>query len=204
VGRCSRIPREDRSLLLIHGLSFDQRRSCGPSSRPWSGPRLVGTDDRCASEGLDCRQAADQGVSFNHPLDTDGREIVTTAGSASGTTATARAIPKIKISRKGWPLRAQATIKRTTIIPARARSGDLIQVPCNGSSLFQRSEHLSDLAEFVSIPVATTTPRPRPYVAIVPGVDHVLPIPNAQIAIGRASLLLLYGTDSPVRAASSI
>ena len=30
-------------------------------------------------------------------------EIVTTAGSASGTTATASAMPKISISKNGWP-----------------------------------------------------------------------------------------------------
>ena len=46
------------------------------------------------------------------------KEIVTTAGRASGTAATARAIPKINISIKGWPRKRPITTMTATMASA--------------------------------------------------------------------------------------
>jgi hypothetical protein len=98
-------------------------------------------------------------------------EIVVTAGRASGTTATASAVPNRSISRKGWPRNSpRATTTSTTTSAARARTIATWSSPsCSG--VFARSIVSSIRAmppNSVSMPVATTSARPRPYVTAVP------------------------------------
>ena len=61
-------------------------------------------------------------------------EMVTTAGSASGTTATASATPKISISMKGWPRnRPRATMMMTSTNATRASAlPTRSRFSCNG------------------------------------------------------------------------
>ena len=92
-------------------------------------------------------------------------EMVTTAGRASGTTATARAMPKISISMNGWPRnKPKATMTATTAKAARARAWPtLSRFSCSGvRRLSTVWSSPAILPNSVCMPVATTTPRPRP------------------------------------------
>ena len=93
------------------------------------------------------------------------REIVTTAGSASGTTATARAIPKITISQNGWPLRiprTRITATTATAAPARTRP-TLSRFSCSGvRRLSTPCSSPAIVPNSVRIPVSTTITDPRP------------------------------------------
>ncbi len=98
-------------------------------------------------------------------------EIVTTAGSASGTAATPRAMPKMNISMNGWPrssprptmMATTTSVALASVLPTRSRlswSGVRpVSTVCSMRAMAPNS---------VFIPVAVTTARPRPYVAAVP------------------------------------
>jgi hypothetical protein len=91
--------------------------------------------------------------------------MVTTAGSASGTTATASATPKMNISMKGWPRkRPRATMMMTTTTAARASAWPTrSRFTCNGVLLVSTASSIrAILPNSVAIPVAPTTARPRP------------------------------------------
>ncbi len=56
----------------------------------------------------------------------------------------------------------------------------------------------------VAIPVATTTPVPRPYVTAVPLYAMFVRSPMDSVSSASAAVVLATGVDSPVNAASSI
>ena len=93
------------------------------------------------------------------------REIVTTAGSASGTTATASAIPKITISTTGRPRRSpRPTTSRTTTNAARP-SARPTRSSSTSSGVLSASTPASRVPMWptsVPAPVPITTARARP------------------------------------------
>ena len=99
-------------------------------------------------------------------------EIVTTAGSASGTTATASAMPKMNMSSSGMPRQTPSA----TIDARRSTSDALASTPpsrsrfsCSGvRPVSTECTRPVMRPNSVSIPVATTTPCPRPRVTSVP------------------------------------
>ena len=99
------------------------------------------------------------------------REMVTTAGSASGTTATARAMPKTSMSIAGRPRTSPtATTSVTTSSAARPSARpSRSRFCCNGvgpDSTVWTSREMRPNS--VDIPVATTAISPRPTATSVP------------------------------------
>ena len=114
--------------------------------------------------------------------------MVTTAGSASGTTATASAIPKITISQSGWPrTRPRTTISATTARAARARMWPTrSRFCCSGvRRLSTRCSRRAIAPNSVPIPVATTDRRSAAIADGRAGVDHVVAIAHGQIRVGE-------------------
>ena len=135
-------------------------------------------------------------------------EMVTTAGSASGTTATARAMPKMSISMNGCPRSRPSghDDRHDHQRGARQHPADLVEV------LLQRRparldvlEHLGDLAE---LGLHARWPRRRrgrgrrSRRSRRRPCSCGRPAPARRPAIG--SVCFSTGTDSPVSAASSI
>ena len=101
----------------------------------------------------------------------NAKEMVTMAGSPSGTAATARLTPVSSISKRGSPRR----------IPAPATMAQIIRQPMaiylpSWSSFFCRGVCSSSISPiipailpiWVPMPVAMTRPTPRPAVRMVP------------------------------------
>ena len=133
-------------------------------------------------------------------------EIVTTAGSASGTTATASAIPNMNISSAGRPrARPITTTSATTmraafasVPPRRSRFSWRGVRPASTVSTIRAIRPNS-----VDMPVATTTAWPRPWTTSVPAYVMFLRSPSARPGSSNAVAVLLAAADSPVSAASS-
>ena len=134
--------------------------------------------------------------------------MVTTAGSASGTTATASATPKMSISTKGWPRNSpRATMTRTTTNAARASAlPTRSRFSCKGvlpvSTVF---EHPRDLAELglhargddqrAAAPVGHGRAR----------VGHVLPVACGQSLVCRVGACAFRPAPTrPSSAASTV
>ena len=131
--------------------------------------------------------------------------MVTTAGRASGTTATASATPKMNISTRGWPRRTpSATTRATTTRAALASEPPARSSPsCRGVRRTSTPSIMPAMRPIsVAGPVATTTPPPRPYVTAVPAKAMFRRSPRA-VSSGRALTSFSTGNDSPVSAASS-
>ena len=132
---------------------------------------------------------------------------VTTAGSPSGMTATATLIavrtrsdadspPIVPISTTSA---ATATPTSASCLPTRSRR------TCNGvSSTCTFCSSVAIRPNSVLIPVATTTPTPRPAATWVPLKARHRRSPSATLSPLMASVCLSTGSDSPVNAASSI
>jgi hypothetical protein len=92
-------------------------------------------------------------------------EMVTTAGRASGTTATASATPKMNISSIGSPRSTPSPAMSTTTTPAAMASTrpTLSRFCCSGvRSCSTPASMPVTRPNSVPRPVSTTTPRPRP------------------------------------------
>lgn len=97
--------------------------------------------------------------------------IVTTAGSASGIAATARLTTVMSISSTGSPRRRPATNTRAQIPSAPTARRRPKPASRFWSGVLTSAVSWSIAAIFptsVAMPVATATPRPRPYVTTVP------------------------------------
>ena len=154
---------------LVTGSGDVQRLPAGvdpPDGHLARGERagLVGSDDRHASERLDGRQPADQDLRFTMRCTPSASEMVTTAGRASGTTATASAMPKITISEELSAHQAEDHDQRDD-----GQGGEGQHTAHPVEVLLQRRPaalHALSIRAIspnsVSMPVATTTADPRP------------------------------------------
>ena len=134
------------------------------------------------------------------------REIVTTAGRASGTTATARAIPKMNISSRGWP---RSTAEDDDHHHHRQRSlgeyaPDFIQVDLQRCLAgLDGFEQLGDFAELRAHAGGDNHGAAAPVGDGGARMNHVAPVAHRQVILRDRSLCFSTGTDSPVSAASS-
>ena len=131
---------------------------------------------------------------------------VTTAGRASGMAATARLMAVSAMSRGTSP-RRMPTTKITAQMPSTAMAKRLPKAArrsCSGVLRSPVSSSVATLPSSVCMPVATTSPRARPCVAVVPLKAMLVRSPSAPTSsAARASVCLATVTDSPVRADSS-
>ena len=131
--------------------------------------------------------------------------MVTTAGSPSGTAATAREIAVRNISPTSRFCRT-ATINSTAQSPTARTLSIVPRSPsrfCNGvisSGVSWISFAIPPIS--VSIPVAVTIPSPRPAVTNVDIYAIFFRSPNGVCSPARKSASFSTGTDSPVSAAS--
>ena len=134
------------------------------------------------------------------------RATVTTAGSPSGMAATARLTAVRNIRSTGWPLATPTanTTPQTTSAATAMRRPRTASRRCSGvCSAGWRCSSSARRPSSVAIPVATTTPAPRPPVTAVPWNAMLRRSASIDSSIsGRGSTCLLTGLDSPVRAAS--
>ncbi len=139
------------------------------------------------------------------------KTAVTTAGKPSGTAATASATPRINTSKMAVkPLTSSTTMIVTIITMAMMMTMTPSSFPVRSSSFCRgvvSGDALLSIPAMrpisVSIPVATTTARPCPYVAAVPLKIILCRSPReASFCMGAAS----FGTGklSPVNAASAV
>lgn len=135
---------------------------------------------------------------------------VTTAGNASGMAATAR-LMAVRAMSSGASPRSTPTTKITTKITAQMPSTAIAKrLPnaarrsCSGMLRSPVSSSVATLPSSVCMPVATTSPRARPWVAVVPLKAKLVRSPSAPTSsAARGSVCLATVTDSPVRADSS-
>ena len=129
------------------------------------------------------------------------------AGNPSGIAATAKEIEVKNISSKSLPWKNEIikirihipTAKNPRIFPSS------LNFFCNGVSSFSScSIILAILPISVFIPVPTTTPTPRPYVARVDIKAILFWSPIGISLSGKKEASFSEGTDSPVKADSSI
>ena len=134
--------------------------------------------------------------------------MVTTAGRPSGMAATASETAIRNISSAGSP-RATPSPNTAAQMASAAMASHLPNWPrrcCSGvasSSPACRSSAIRPMA--VAMPVETTSPRARPIVTAVP--EKAMFRWSAGVAAptsGSGTVILATGSDSPVRAASSI
>ncbi|MNU96636.1 hypothetical protein D3C71_866810 [compost metagenome] len=131
---------------------------------------------------------------------------MTTAGSASGMAATAR-LMAVRAMSSGASPRSTPTTKITAQMPSTAIAKRLPKAArrsCSGVLRSPVSSSVATLPSSVCMPVATTKPRARPCVAVVPLKAMLVRSPSAPTSTAaRASVCLATVTDSPVRADSS-
>ncbi len=135
------------------------------------------------------------------------RDIVTTAGNASGIAATARLTAVRNIKRGASPLKSPVvkTIAHITITVIPSLCPNFDSLFCRG--VRTSSSSCSKEAIFPSsvfIPVETTMPVPRPYDTVVPLKAMFTLSPSGINFSSSVHMLFSTGTDSPVSAASSI
>ena len=116
-------------------------------------------------------------------------EMVTTAGKASGTTATARAMPKMSISMKGCPRTNpkrddDGNHHKAALCQGRA---DLIQILLErGLARFQLSAAVGRSCQTRSAcRWRQRPPLPAPVGGGRAGIDHVLAVANWQVVAGK-------------------
>ena len=135
----------------------------------------------------------------------NGPELSVTAGNASGIAATAKLTAVRNIRTSGSP-RATPTANTMPQIPSAARARyrpNCANRFCSGVFTSTRSSNNSAMRpNSVCIPVATTIPRPRPYVTSVPLNAMLLRSPSDSAS--RDDVLFSVGTLSPVSADSLI
>jgi len=131
---------------------------------------------------------------------------VTTAGSASGMAATARLMAVSAISSGASP-RSTPTTKTMAQMPSTASASRLPNAArrsCSGVPRSSPSSRRATLPSSVCMPVATTRPRARPWVAVVPLKAMFTRSPRALVSwAARVPVCLATVTDSPVSADSS-
>ena len=135
------------------------------------------------------------------------RVTATTAGSASGTAATARLMAVRNISPGSSP-RSRPVTNTMAQIPTTAsaiRPPKLDSRRCRGvrttSAVISRS---AMAPSSVAVPVPTATPRPRPCATNVPRKAIERRSPTGAWGSVTGSIRLLTGWDSPVNAASAM
>ncbi len=133
---------------------------------------------------------------------------VTTAGSASGMAATARLMAVSAISRRRLAAQRRPPQKSRRRMPSTASARRLPKAArrsCSGVLRSPVSSSVATLPSSVRMPVATTSPRARPCVAVVPLKAMFGAV--AQCAYGHRPpglpVCLVTVTDSPVRPDSS-
>ena len=131
---------------------------------------------------------------------------VTTAGSASGIAATAR-LMAVKIISTGSSPRSTPATKTSAQIAITTSANRLPKAArrnCSGVlRSASRSSKPATLPNSVAMPVATTRPRPRPCVAVVPLKPMLSRSPRACALPVSVALCFSTVTDSPVNADSS-
>ena len=135
------------------------------------------------------------------------REIVITAGKASGTAATAKLNAVSAMVMKGCPCRTPAskTIMHTHKIANTKYLLKELRRTCSGVlACFARSNKFAMRPISVLIPLATTTPLPFPKVTTLPLKARLLLSPNASFGESNGSVCLVTASDSPVSVDSSI
>ena len=132
---------------------------------------------------------------------------VTTAGNASGIAATAR-LTAVRIISTGSSPRRTPTQNTRPQMAITARANRLPKAArriCKGVLRSpSRSSRPATLPSSVAMPVATTRPRPRPWVAVVPLNAMFNRSPSAWAIPVSVEACFSTVTDSPVRADSSI
>ena len=131
---------------------------------------------------------------------------VTTAGSASGMAATARLMAVSAMSSGASP-RSTPTTKTMAQMPSTASASRLPNAArrsCSGVLRSSPPSSRATLPSSVCMPVATTRPRARPWVAVVPLKAMFTRSPRALASCAaRVPVCLATVTDSPVSADSS-
>ncbi len=133
-------------------------------------------------------------------------EIVTTAGSASGTTATASAMPKMTSSTTFSPrARPSATMNAMMQTAASASMWPILsRFFCSGVGPdFTVPSRPAIVPNSVFMPVSATTAVPRPCVTDVPANTMFFLSPTGRFSSFRTPVVFDTGTDSPVRGDSS-